>query len=425
MKSIGLALRLYVVAVMAAACLALVVFAPDRVPDRVGLALGLFVFAACAQLRPIHLTQKVKMTVEDTATFAAALLLAPWLVCVVAAASTLTASWRRRGAPWFEAAFNAAASGLGALAAALTFDALAGEGASVADYAVAAAAAAVAMYALQTGLVDIAAAIQLRRDPIRTWWLVHRRDLPQSIALYGLGGLTAIVADINPFAIGLFGLPVLAVFVSMRETAQLRASTREAILEFAKLIDLRDRYTHGHSQRVAALAERIALQIRLDPSQIALVRDAALLHDLGKLRTPDNVLQKPGSLDDNERAEMHLHAEAGAELLKRLPDFWEGASLVRAHHERYDGRGYPRGLAGADVPLEAAVIAVADAWDAMTSDRPYRPALARGEAITQLFEGRGSQWAPPVVDALLAILGEQEQLGVARITSTEIAVAVR
>jgi putative nucleotidyltransferase with HDIG domain len=295
----------------------------------------------------------------------------------------------------------------------------------VAGFAGAAATAAVAMYLLQTGLVDVAAALQLRRDPIRTWWLVHRRELPQSIALYGLGGLAAIVADLSPYAIGLFALPVLAVFVSMRETAQLRARTREAILEFAKLIDLRDRYTHGHSQRVAGLAERIAVQIRLDPSQIALVRDAALLHDLGKLHTPDDVLQKPGSLDDNERDEMHLHAEAGAELLKRLPDFWEGASLVRAHHERYDGRGYPRGLRGADVPLEAAVIAVADAWDAMTSDRPYRPALGRREAIAQLVEGRGSQWAPSVVDALLTILGEQEQLVGVRTTAADIAVAAR
>ena len=424
MKSIRPALRLYVAAVMAAACLALVVFAPERVPDRVGLAVGLFVFATCAQLRPIHLTQKMKMTVEDTATFAAALLLAPWLACAVAVASTLTASWRRRGAPWFEAAFNAAASGLGALAAALTFDALAGAGAPVAGYAGAAATAAVAMYALQTGLVDAAVGLQLRRDPVSTWWLVHRRDLPQSIALYGLGALTAIVADLNPLAIALFALPVVAVFLSMRETAQLRARTREAILEFVKLIDLRDRYTHGHSQRVAALAERIALQIRLDPSQITLVHDAALLHDFGKLRTSDDVLQKPGPLDEKERAEMHLHAEAGAELLKKLPEFWEGASLVRAHHERYDGRGYPRGLAGADVPLEAAVIAVADAWDAMTSDRPYRHALGRREAIAEILEGRGSQWAPTVVDALLTVLGEQE-LGKVRIASGETVIAVR
>jgi putative nucleotidyltransferase with HDIG domain len=263
------------------------------------------------------------------------------------------------------------------------------------------------MYVVNTVLVDIAVALQLRRDPIRTWWLVHRRDVPQSIALYSLGALAAIVGHVYPLAIPLFALPVAAVFVSMRETSRLRSQTREAIVEFAKLIDLRDRYTHGHSQRVAALAERIASRLRLDPAQVTLVRDAALLHDLGKVRTADHVLQKAGALDAEEQREMRMHAEAGADLLRKLPEFWEGASLVRSHHERYDGTGYPRGLAGADLPLEAAIIAVADAWDAMTSDRPYRRALAHSEAIAQLRQGRGSQWVPAVVDALLGILDEQ------------------
>src|SRR5438067_991025 len=265
---------------------------------------------------------------------------------------------------------------------------------------------------LALALFVFATIAQLRRNPVRTWWAVHRRDIAQSGALYGLGGLMAIVGALSPFAIALFALPVMAVFVSMRETAQLRARTRDAILEFVKLIDLRDRYTHGHSQRVAALAERVALEMRLDPSQVVVVRDGALLHDLGKLHTADAVLQKAGPLDGVERADIRLHAQVGADLLKKLPDFWEGASLVRAHHERYDGAGYPLGLSGADVPLEAAIIAAADAWDAMTSDRPYRRALAHDEALAQLAEGRGAQWAPTVVDALLAVIGQTDPASV-------------
>jgi HD-GYP domain-containing protein (c-di-GMP phosphodiesterase class II) len=118
---------------------------------------------------------------------------------------------------------------------------------------------------------------------------------------------------------------------------------------------------------------------------------------------------------------MRLHAEAGADLLRRIPDFWEGASLVRAHHERYDGSGYPRGLAGTDVPLEAAIIAVADAWDAMTSDRPYRRALPRSSAIVQLQAGSGSQWAPRVVDALLAVLEEERSTVPAAVLAVPVA----
>jgi putative nucleotidyltransferase with HDIG domain len=409
-NQVRVALRLYVAAVLTIAVASALAFAPDRLPGELGIAAGLLVFATFAQLRPIHLTQKMKITVEDTATFAAALLLTPWLALAVAGGSTLIASVKRRNAPWFEAAFNAAVTGLSAMSAAAVFLTLGGDGSRVAAYGGPALAAAVAMYIGQTGLVDIAVSMQLRRNPITAWWLVHRRELPQSSALYALGALTAIVADVYPVAIALFGLPVAAVLVSMRETAQLRAQTREAIMEFAKLIDLRDRYTHGHSQRVAALAERIAAQLGLDGSQIVLVRDAALLHDLGKVRTPDHVLQKPGPLGPEEQSEMQLHAEAGAELLRKLPDFWEGASLVRSHHERYDGLGYPRGVAGADLPLEAAIIAVADAWDAMTSDRPYRRALRASQATVELIAGRGTQWSPLVVDALLATMRERQSV---------------
>jgi putative nucleotidyltransferase with HDIG domain len=419
-NQIRLALRLYVTAVLAIAVASALAFAPDRLPGDLGIAGGLLVFATLAQLRPIHLTQKMKITVEDTATFAAALLLTPWLALAVAGGSTLIASAKRRNAPWFEAAFNAAVTGLSGMTAAAVFLTLGGDGSMVATYGAPALAAAVAMYFGQTVLVDIAVSMQLRRNPITAWWPVHRRELPQSSALYALGALTAIVADVYPIAIVLFGLPVAAVLASMRETAQLRAQTREAIMEFAKLIDLRDRYTHGHSQRVAALAERIAAQLGLDGSQIVLVRDAALLHDLGKVRTPDHVLQKPGPLDSGEQREMQLHAEAGADLLRKLPDFWEGASLVRSHHERYDGSGYPRGLAGADLPLEAAIISVADAWDAMTSDRPYRRALPASKATAELIAGRGTQWSPLVVDALLATMRERQiAQGVAAVAAAE------
>lgn len=399
-------LKLYVACVLAAGLAAAFAYVPGSPLGTLPLAAALLALATVAQLRPIHLTQKMKMTVDDTATFAAALLLSPGVALLVAAGSTLLAYARRRRSPWFESAFNAATSGLATFTAAAVFVALGGDRGSVASYAPAAVAAAVARYLVHTGLVDVAVALQLRRDPLATWWPVHRRDLPQSIALYALGGLMAIVADAYPLAILLFAIPVAGIFASMRETARLRTQTREAIVEMAKLIDQRDRYTHGHSQRVADLAARIATRLKMDPNQVELIREAGLLHDLGKIRTPDDVLQKMGQLAHDEQLEMRLHAEAGADLLRKLPEFWEGASLVRAHHERFDGTGYPRGLAGAEIPLEAAVIAVADAWDAMTSDRPYRKALSHAEARAELMRHRGSQWTPTVVDALLAITSE-------------------
>ena len=400
------ALKAYVACVLATGLAFVIGSVPGSRVDALPLAAALLVLATVAQLRPIHLTQKMKMTVDDSATFAAALLLSPGLALLVAAGATVLAYARRRQSPWFESVFNASTSGLATFTAAVVFGLLGGDRASVASYAPAVAVAAAVKYLIHTGLVDIAVALQLRRDPLATWWPVHRRDLPQSLALYALGGLMAIVADAYPVAIFLFAIPVAGIFASMRETARLRIQTREAIVEMANLIDQRDRYTHGHSQRVADLAARIAAHLRMEPSQVELIREAGLLHDLGKIRTPDDVLRKPARLDNDEQMEMRLHADAGAELLRKLPEFWEGASLVRAHHERFDGSGYPRGLAGAEIPLEAAVIAVADAWDAMTSDRPYRKALDHAEARAELIRYRGSQWTPAVVDALLAITSE-------------------
>jgi putative nucleotidyltransferase with HDIG domain len=400
------ALKAYVACVLATGLTFAIGNVPGSPVETLPLAAALLMLATIAQLRPIHLTQKMKMTVDDTATFAAALLLSPGLALLVAAGATLLAYARRRQSPWFESVFNASTSGLATFAAAAVFGALGGDRGSVASYAPAVGAAAVVKYLMHTGLIDIAVALQLRRNPLATWWPVHRRDLPQSTALYALGGLMAIVADAYPVAIVLFAIPMAGIFASMRETARLRTQTREAIVEMANLIDLRDRYTHGHSQRVADLAARIATHLRMDTSQVELIREAGLLHDLGKIRTPDDVLRKPARLDAAEQLEMRQHADAGAELLRKLPEFWEGASLVRAHHERFDGSGYPRGLAGAEIPLEAAVIAVADAWDAMTSDRPYRKALGQAEARAELIRYRGSQWTPAVVDALLAITSE-------------------
>src|SRR2546428_2055775 len=202
------ALKAYVVCVLATGLAFALAYVPGSSVDALPLAAALLVIATIAQLRPIHLTQKMKMTVDDTATFAAALLLSPGLALLVAAGATLLAYARRRQSPWFESVFNASTSGLAAFTAAAVFAALGGDRGSVASYAPAAVAAAVVMYLIHTGLVDIAVALPLRRDPLTTWWPVHRRDLPQSVALYALGGLMAIVADPYPLAILLFALPL-------------------------------------------------------------------------------------------------------------------------------------------------------------------------------------------------------------------------
>src|SRR4051812_12072289 len=177
-----------------------------------------------------------------------------------------------------------------------------------------------------------------------------------------------------------------------------------AVLVLAETLDLRDTGTALHSRTVGRYAEMIAAELGLAPDRVDRVRLAGLLHDIGKLGVPDHVLRKPGKLDDAEWAEMRKHPELGARILAgaNLDDI---AGWVIAHHERPDGRGYPFALPAEQIPLEARILAVADSYEAMTSDRVYRAALGHETAMSELRAGAGAQFDESVVSAFLAALG--------------------
>ena len=411
MRTLRLPLRLYVAGVIAAGSAALALGTLVLRPEAgdVGVAAVLLLLATIAQLRPVHLTQKTKVTVEDAATFAAALLLDPALAMLVAGASTAIASLRRRQS-WYNRAFNTSAVVLDTGAAAVAFTVLAGgAGPSLATLP-AIAAAAILKFGLNSTVVDVAVALQLRRRPLAKWWARHRRDTAQLLSLYVIGAIGAVAATDSPLTLALFVAPSALVLLALRNIARIEAGTKQAAHALARLIEQRDRYTYGHSQRVADYAERLARAMRMDQVQIDLIREAAFLHDIGKITTPDGVLLKPGALDACEQEVMHAHAEQGYTLLEKLPAFWEGADFVRSHHERVDGTGYPRGLRGWEVPLEVSVIAVADSYDAMTTDRVYRKALPWPVVRAELLRERDRQWHAAVVDAFLAMIdGERTE----------------
>lgn len=402
MNDLRPALRLYVGAVLIVAVIAIgVAFAlPAEAVDATTFGL-LAVFAFAAQIRPLHLSSKLKIDVDDTALFAAALLFDPFhAMALGGGAMVLSRLWSRRE-PWYGHAFNVAVVLLAIGASSAAYRVVAGASFADAKIVAAAIAAGVALYVVRTLLVDLVVSLHLRRDPRVTWRRLHRRAIAQTLALYTLGALAALLVEVEPWALVLLATPVALIYVSLREVSRVRTRTRDAIFELADLLDRRDPYTHGHSQRVAAYAERVAVHMRLSPAQVDLVRESGRLHDLGKIGTPDEVLRKPSALAGHELVAMQAHAEYGARILSNLPDFWEGAALVAAHHERKDGRGYPRGLRGDEIPLEVAIIAVADAYDAMATARPYRPAMTWIEIRRELEAGGGTQWDASVVGAFL------------------------
>jgi putative nucleotidyltransferase with HDIG domain len=177
----------------------------------------------------------------------------------------------------------------------------------------------------------------------------------------------------------------------------------------SRAIEARDPYTRGHSARVTQLAEAIARRLGWDDGRLASLRVGGPLHDIGKLALSDDVLCKEGGLDEEEFEQIREHPRIGAKILLRFAAYREALPYVLYHHERWDGNGYPSGRAGEDIPVEARVLAIADAFDAMTSDRPYRQALTREQALAEVERCAGTQFDPEIARIFLEVFGREEK----------------
>jgi HD-GYP domain-containing protein (c-di-GMP phosphodiesterase class II) len=225
-------------------------------------------------------------------------------------------------------------------------------------------------------------------------------------------------SELSVFTLPLFFVPALAAQRLFALYQDQRKLTRELVdantaLERANLsfasalvatLDARDRYTAGHSEAVGIYARDIAKHLELSPKEQQLAYVCGLVHDIGKIGLPAGLLEKPGTLTLDERRQMQLHSEIGERILANVDTYAEIAAVVRHHHERLDGAGYPDGLCGNDIPLLSRVIAVADAYNAMTSDRPYRDAMPSQVARDRLVQAVDTQFDAPIVLAFEAIL---------------------
>jgi len=181
----------------------------------------------------------------------------------------------------------------------------------------------------------------------------------------------------------------------------------EAIESLNATVEAKDPYTAGHSLRVQEIAVAVGRELRLTREQLDALRYGALFHDIGKLAVPDAVLTKPARLTDDEYELIKRHSDEGARIVGKFGRLRTAVPVIRHHHERWGGGGYPDGSAGESIPLEAAVVGLADAWDAMTTERPYHRALTFEEAAEQVRDGRGTQFAPHVVDAFFAVVARR------------------
>jgi len=184
----------------------------------------------------------------------------------------------------------------------------------------------------------------------------------------------------------------------------------KSLRDLARAIDEKDLYTWGHSERVCQYAVSLGRALELDEPRLDLLFQAALLHDLGKVEVPQEILTKPGALTDEEFAAVKKHPGRAADLVEQIPGMADVAAVLRHHHERIDGGGYPDGLAGADIPLESRVLAVVDAYDAMVSNRPYRRPMTVEDALQRIREGMDTHFDPMCAATFVQSLREKRIL---------------
>jgi putative nucleotidyltransferase with HDIG domain len=335
---------------------------------------------------------------------------------------------------WTQTPFNLTAPPLSVFVASIALFAIAGPNPTLAGdstlFVVGLAVFTVLYFLLNSGLVALAIALTQRHGPLdvlrdlaKTWWSIGDLFL-NYLAGASIAALLASGTDTKDDGVRLLVIvPLMFVlYLTYRRSAsridemQSRLDAIErvhlsTIKAFAMAIDAKDQVTHGHIQRVQQYTMEVARFLGVtDDRQLKAIEAAALLHDTGKLAVPEYILNKPGPLTPAEFEKMKEHAAVGANILQSIDFPYPVAPIVKHHHENWDGRGYPDGIKGQEIPLGARILSVVDCYDALTSDRPYRPRMTRQQAEQILVDRRGSMYDPWVVDGFLKILDRLEAI---------------
>jgi putative nucleotidyltransferase with HDIG domain len=262
------------------------------------------------------------------------------------------------------------------------------------------------VFAIVNNTLGLLASSLKNQTPIsRVWALSVSNIVIGIVSQVPLGWLMAEIATrVGPWAVILFLVPLLLARFSFSKYTETRQLFFGSVSALSQAIDAKDGFTRGHADRVSRIAGAIAREMGLAEKEVELIELAGLLHDIGKIGVEDRILMKPARLDDAETELMRRHPIYGASILKPAEALRPLVPLVMHHHENYDGSGYPEGLSGESIPLGSRIIIVADAYEAMTSDRVYRKAIGHERAMDQLNRYKSRQFDPKVVRALDSLL---------------------
>lgn len=367
----------------------------------------LLILGVAAERMLIPLVSYERNTVSNTVgsvLFIAGIVILPWYAAIVVSGGTVAIAQFRR--PPVRSIFNAITVSLAVGAAAAVFMLFGGRSGLLSHtllqdlHALAAMLALGATYVVtDTAIVATMIALVSGERVWSTYRSNQQRTMLQEVTTVGLGLLFAGFWLYNVAFVPFVVLPVIMAYFSFETFVRIQEETRHAVLAMSESIDHRDPLTYNHSKRVAQLSVALAEEIELPHSQVSTIELSALVHDIGKIGISSEVLMKPGKLTPEERAQMELHPVIGYDMLRHYKQFREGLGIVRWHHEAWDGNGYPDHLEGEGIPLEARIVSIADAFEAMTADRPYRKAMTWSVAMERLEQASGTQFDPSLVPA--------------------------
>jgi hypothetical protein len=373
------------------------------------IAFILVVFIGLAGAMPLELAPTVKINIGAAPLFAATLLFPATIAAVIGLAGTVgyySYFHLRRRRTWQDVAFNSGRVVLQIAVAGAVFHSLAigqwwQEIAFAPTFVLAALGAGAAYYLINVLSVHLATALVTGQNPARLWWSSLAIEGPQQAALLLFGVVTALVVNLFPILGLAMVFPVCVVYYSLRSSIALRVHTQSAVEAIADAVDMRSFGTTGHSRRVATLSAQVAMRLGMSQDEVELVRRAARVHDIGKIGFSDAVLRREGALSTQDEAALRLHPRYGAEILAPFAEYQRCRHLVRLHHEQPDGGGYPDGRAGSQVPLGASIIAVVEAFDALTSERLDSEAMSATLACAELQAGADTRWNERAVQGLI------------------------
>jgi len=371
-------------------------------------------FAVVAELSPIILPgSSAYITVASALDYAAIVVFGPVVAAMIATVSSIvTATLVSRREP-HKVLFNVCLFIITILGAGYVFD-LAGGGATpdISQLVAPLAACGITYFLLDTFGVSFVVALTQRSNPWRVWQRTYLwTTVTHLVGFVPLGAIVVVIyLHIGIPGVALFLIPLLLARYSFKLYTEMRQVHIDTVRALTSAIDASDPYTRGHSERVTSYALAIAREMGLSERRVQTIEYAGLLHDMGKIALQHDVLLKPGALSEEEWRIMRTHPETGAKIVSDL-QFLRGArDIVLHHHERFDGTGYPDGLSGDSIPLEARIIKVADAFDAMMSNRPYRDSLGLERATSELKSGSGTEFDPRVAEVFLGLIREKQVL---------------